>query len=111
MPNDKRLGTDRFSRDKQTKDEAEESLMETNDLEAIKPKPPVGRPRTIKRDISKSSQEGLPDNWTRATFIVREDLLEKIKDCAYTERISIKDLVNEAFENYLDGKEIISRKG
>lgn len=70
---------------------------------------PAGRPQTIKREYEKSSQEGLPVNWTRATFIVREDLLEKLKDLAYTERRSIKEVINEAIEQFIDGKEIIER--
>jgi len=65
--------------------------------------------QTNKREYEKSSQEGLPLNWTRATFIVREDLLEKLKDLAYTERRSIKEVINEAIEQFIDGKEIIER--
>lgn len=71
---------------------------------------PAGRPQTIKREYEKSSQEGLPLNWTRATFIVREDLLERLKDLAYTERRSIKEVINDAIEQYIDGKEIIERR-
>ena len=40
---------------------------------------PVGRPKTQFREITKSSQEGTKENETRATFIVREDLLDKLK--------------------------------
>jgi len=68
----------------------------------------VGRPRTIYREYEKSSQEGLREGYTRATFIVREDLLEKLKDLAYTERRSIKEVINEAIEQFIDGKEIIT---
>lgn len=69
-----------------------------------------GRPRTIYREYEKSSQEGLQDNFTRATFIVREDLLKKLKDYAYTERETLKDVVNYMIQTFLDGKEIIERK-
>lgn len=69
----------------------------------------AGRPQTLKRDYEKSSQEGLPENWTRATFIVREDLLEKMKDLAYTDRRTLKEIINEMMEQYLEGKEIIER--
>ncbi len=65
----------------------------------------VGRPRTLP-DREKSSQEGLPEQWTRATFIVREDLLEKLKDLAYVNRSKIKDEINRALEEYLQDKEI-----
>ena len=70
----------------------------------------VGRPHTIYREYEKSSQEGLRDGFTRATFIVREDLLKKLKDYAYTERETLKDVVNKMIAQFLDGKEIIERK-
>ena len=68
-----------------------------------------GRPRTIYREYEKSSQEGLQDNFTRATFIVREDLLKKLKDYAYTERETLKDVVNKMLAEFLEGKEVIER--
>ena len=48
-----------------------------------------------------SVQAGLPDDWTRATFIVRIAYLEKLKDFAYTERISIKEALDVALERFL----------
>jgi len=69
----------------------------------------VGRPRTIYREYEKSSQEGLRDGFTRATFIVREDLLKKLKDYAYTERETLKDVVNKMLAEFLEGKEVIER--
>jgi len=73
------------------------------------PQNKLGRPRTIYREYEKSSQEGLQDNFTRATFIVREDLLKKLKDYAYTERETLKDVVNKMIADFLEGKEIIER--
>lgn len=58
---------------------------------------------------SKTTREGLPGGWTRATFIVREELLEKIKDLAYWERLQIKEVVNDALENHVKGKRIKKR--
>ena len=58
------------------------------------------------------------DAYTRATFIVRRDLLEQLKDYAFTERREIKEVINEilaaALEeiaaNYQkDGRTILSR--
>ena len=48
-----------------------------------------------------SVQAGLPDDWTRATFIVRVAYLDKLKDFAYTERISIKEALDVALERFL----------
>lgn len=74
----------------------------------MKEKNKVGRPRTLPVR-GKSSQDGLPEQWTRATFIVREDLLEKLKDLAYTNRTTIKDEINQALAEYLEDKEVLRR--
>ncbi len=87
----------------------EEEPQEQAQPEVTARKSPAGRPQKIKREIEKSSQEGLPENWTRATFIVREDLLERLKDYAWTDRRSLKEIVNEMLEQYLADKEIIER--
>lgn len=58
----------------------------------------AGRPVTQTKEITKSSQEGTKENETRATFIVKEDLLEKLKAIAYWERVLIKDVINTALE-------------
>jgi len=52
----------------------------------------------------KTSQRGLQDGWTRNTFILRKEYLEKIKALAYWERKRIKDVVDEALGKYLKGK-------
>lgn len=69
-----------------------------------------GRPRTNFREVTKSSQEGLPENWTRATFIVRESHLETLKDYAYTQRMTIRDALDQALEQYLEDKHVIARR-
>lgn len=65
-------------------------------------KPKRGRPTEIKRDITKTSQSGLREGLTRATFIIREDTLDRLKERAYTDRKKLKDLVSEALDYYLD---------
>jgi len=60
--------------------------------------------------ISKTSQQGLKDGWTRATFILRKDHLEKIKAAAYWKRKNIKEVVDEALGAYLSGKRIKLRR-
>jgi uncharacterized protein YnzC (UPF0291/DUF896 family) len=54
----------------------------------------------------KTSQRGLQKGWTRNTFILRKEYLEKIKALAYWERKTIKDLVDEALGLYLKGRKI-----
>lgn len=55
---------------------------------------------------------GLPQEWTRATFIVRKDQLEDLKDYAYTERLNIKEVVEQMVDEFLKDKKdnIIRRK-
>lgn len=62
-------------------------------------KPKRGRPKTQFKEITKSSQEGTKTEETRATFIVNEELLEKLKAIAYWERSLIKDEINKALED------------
>lgn len=61
--------------------------------------PKRGRPVTQTKEITKSSQEGTKENETRATFIVNEELLEKVKALAYWDRVLIKDVVTTALED------------
>lgn len=46
-------------------------------------------------------QAGLPDGWTRATFIVRESQVEQLKALAYYHRRPLKDILEEALSRYL----------
>lgn len=61
-----------------------------------------GRTRNESLVRDKTSQNGLPEDWTRATFIVRVELLNKLKDYAYTKRITLKEALNIALKNLLD---------
>jgi len=70
--------------------------------QAEAPAKKTGRPQTSQREITKSSQEGTKENETRATFIINEGLLDKIKAVAYWERSLIKDVLAEALEAYLE---------
>lgn len=57
-----------------------------------------------KMTLNKTSEKGLRDGWTRATFILRRDYLETLKASAYWERKKIKEVVDEAFGLYLRNK-------
>jgi predicted nucleic acid-binding protein len=65
------------------------------------PKKPGSRPKTAAKEITKTSQEGTKESETRATFIVNEEQLEKLKSIAYWDRLLIKDVVAQALEDYL----------
>jgi hypothetical protein len=64
-------------------------------------KPKRGRSATSTREITKSSQEGTKENETRATFIVNEELLEKLKAIAYWERRLLKDIISTTLEEII----------
>lgn len=61
--------------------------------EKQKAKPRVGRP-TVRTDADAAS--GCKPGEIRAAFIANKELLEKIKDIAYWERIMIKEVFNRA---------------
>jgi hypothetical protein len=63
-----------------------------------------GRPKTQTKEITKSSQEGTLEGETRATFIVKEELLQKLKAVAFWERAQIKEIINQALEDFLHAK-------
>ncbi|MCR5304863.1 MAG: hypothetical protein K6E33_09920 [Lachnospiraceae bacterium] len=98
-------------------------LFDRGQEEQGKPKAPKkkkGRPQ--KPDIVRgnSVQEGLTQDYTRATFILRVDLVERLKNYAYTERLSMKEAINKLVGEALkreetrlkkQGKEILDRKG
>lgn len=56
----------------------------------------------------KSSQQGLPEGWTRATFILKQSHIEKLKSIAYWERTTIKELIDEAVSKYLTERDFSS---
>ncbi|MDZ7877181.1 MAG: hypothetical protein U5L45_05900 [Saprospiraceae bacterium] len=68
--------------------------------------PPVQPLPSIPPQAEVSSiKKGLKHDETRATFIVREDLLEKLKAVAYWERLNIKEVINEALDRYVGAYE------
>ena len=79
------------------------SLLGDNKKEEPKRKK-RGRPRTQTKKVLNASQEGTKENETRATFILNETLLDKIKAIAWWDRKSYKDVIKEALEDYIDKK-------
>lgn len=71
------------------------------------------RGRPVKDNLVRgnSVQEGLTEEYTRATFIVRVDLVEKLKNYAYTERLTMKEAVNKIIAEALEREEKRLAKG
>jgi len=53
------------------------------------------------REVTKSTQEGTKEGEARATFIVNEALVSKLKAIAYWDRILLKDVINTAISDYV----------
>lgn len=91
--------------------DAEKEIPEMERPITASTKRQVGRPRNENIIRDNSLQEGLTGNWTRATFIVRCDQLEKLKDFAYTKRVSLKKAMEVALDNFLkDKNDLLSYK-
>lgn len=54
------------------------------------------------KEVFKTSQIGTLETETRATFIVNEELLEKIKAIAYWDRLLIKEIINKSFSDTIE---------
>lgn len=61
-----------------------------------------GRPKNNDLIRDSGSQKGLPKDLTRQTLIVRVDQIETLKNYAYTERLRLKQVVEEAFKEYIE---------
>ena len=106
---ERRLGRDPFAQsglDKIFTPVVEQATTPTSKPTIVKAKPRIKASDGVNIPhvsvISDSaSSKGLPKGWTRATFIVRQDLVRKVKRAAYWDRRQIKDLVTEALDAYL----------
>jgi hypothetical protein len=61
----------------------------------------AGRKRTNYRRAETTSELGTKEGETRFSGIISKELLEKIKAIAYWERTSIKDILQEGLEAYV----------
>ena len=69
-----------------------------------------GRPSTLTgKATGKTSEAGCLEGETRATFILSEELLDKLKAVAYWKRSLIKEVLVEALEGYLSSEEVKPR--
>lgn len=66
--------------------------------------PKRGRPKTANKEITSSSHKGTKEGEVRATIIINEENLQKMKAIAYWDRVLIKDVINDALQSYLDTK-------
>ena len=69
------------------------------------PKRRPGRPKNGELIRGNGPQAGLTEEYSRYTMIITVDLLDRIKNIAYTERRSIKDLLEELLAEAVAKKE------
>ena len=53
-----------------------------------------------------SPTSGPPTGYTRATLVIRQDHLEKLKAFAYWERTTVKDVLEELIESFITSQDI-----
>jgi hypothetical protein len=58
----------------------------------------------LRKKNTKSTQVGLSEGWTRATFIIREEHVNELKRLASQHQTSIKDLIELAMMQFLSRK-------
>lgn len=77
----------------QVREEKQTEREEPRDL------PQGGRPRNRR---TSTSQQGLREGLTRMTFIVSQVHQDKLKFISYNERLSIREILDEAIEDYIN---------
>ena len=110
---ERRLGRDPFAQsglDKIFTPVVEQATIPVSKPRTVKAKPRIKASGGVKNtphesvDSTSTSSKGLPQGWTRATFILRQDLVHKVKRAAYWDRKQIKDVITEALDAYLVDK-------
>jgi hypothetical protein len=84
------------------------SLLYEDLEDEVAPPQSTHLPESPDRYREKSSHKGLPNGWTRATFILKEEYVRQIRAVAYWERITLKELLEEALVLYLANKKDIT---
>lgn len=78
------------------------SILDPVEWEAKEQPKKPGQPRKKEIIRDNSVQAGLTADYTRATFILRVETLNGLKDYAYTERKPIKEAVDEIISQFLN---------
>lgn len=58
------------------------------------------------KHISASALAGLPAGYTRATFIVKQKHIDRLKALSFVNKISIKELLDQALTKFLKDKDV-----
>lgn len=94
-----------FSKKPQENEKSAENVSKSNSVENA----PLTQSTNL-NDQSSAAENGLTEGWTRATFIIKKEHLNKIKDLAWWERATIKEVMHDALKKYLNDKNINPRR-
>jgi hypothetical protein len=81
------------------------SAQPTKSRLSEKPAAETQPPRVLSNPASDSARAGLQQGWTRATFIIREEYLARLKDRAYWDRKAIKEVLDDILGAGLSGND------
>ena len=87
-----------------------EDLFETQSAVKVKENKTTEQVKTIKKPvvqrkvISNSEQAPITSQGSQHTFVIREDLWQRLKTYNKKSGISLVNLINGAIENFLDGE-------
>ena len=84
--------------------------------EAVQQKPAVSLlqvPQEIvaqksKKQVGATVSSGLPEGYTRATFIIKKEHVDRLKALSFVKKVSIKDLVDQAMVKLLKNDDVSS---
>lgn len=113
MKNKKRLGSIPKGLE-WIEEKQQQSIVSSNEddqdytLNEYHPPLPQQSHQKIEPEQRSASAKGLPIGWTRATLIVRESHLKKLKAVSYWDRVTIKHLVDQALDCFLADKRVRS---
>jgi len=107
MAKKERLGSDPFKESPlgwiQDTREKEKPIIKGKSKQSIQSNKSIHSKQSL-QSIHSTKKKGLKKGWTRATLIIKDEHLEKIKKVAYWDRKKIKEIVDEALTNYFRNK-------
>ena len=107
MAKKERLGSDPFKESSlnwiQDTREKEKPIKKGNSKHSLQSNKSIHSKQSL-HSVHSTMKKGLKEGWTRATLIIKDEHLEKIKEVAYWDRKKIKEIVDEALTNYFKNK-------
>jgi hypothetical protein len=87
----------------------QQNVQPVTQVQPVTEKPQLAasvKPRAASKHTSESVSAGLPEGFTRATFIIKQDHIDRLKALSYVNKTPIKDLVDLAMTRFLKDKDV-----